>query len=281
MAKTLAPLYIRKSKLSETDKIKELTNYLSSSLEAGQANYKGDLKIYPDVKMIKIGGQSITDRGRSAMFPILDEIVENKDKHQIMISSGGGTRARHTYHIGIDLGMPIGVMAEMGGSITVQNARMIQMLLAKHGGIYVDTLEFDKIPLFLRMGCIPIMPGMPPYSFWEDIPDHGNIPMNRTDTGVFFVGESLGVETIYFIKDEEGLYTDDPKKNPKARFIPKIHVEELREMDLNDLVVERVVLDYMVKAQNVKKLHIFNGLKKGNITKALDGEEVGTIIYKD
>jgi len=267
--------------MSAENKIQDLTDFMNSSLEASQAAYKGDLKIYPDVKMIKIGGQSITDRGRSAMFPILEEIVKNKEKHQIMISSGGGTRARHTYHIGIDLGMPIGVMAEMGGSITVQNARMIQMLLAKHGGIYVDTLEFDKIPLFLRMGCIPIMPGMPPYSFWEDIPDHGSIPMNRTDTGVFFVGESLGVETIYFVKDEEGLYTDDPKKNKNAKFIPKIHVDELREMDLNDLVVERVVLDYMSKAQNVKKLHIFNGLVKGNITKALNGEEVGTIIYRD
>jgi len=267
--------------MADSPSIEEMSDALAASLDASQIDYKSDLKIYPDCKVLKIGGQSITDRGRSAVFPILDEIVANVDKHKIIISSGGGTRARHTYHIGIDLGMPVGVLADMGGAITVQNARMLQMLLAKHGGIFVDTLEFNKIPLFLRMGCIPIMPGMPPYSFWEDIPEHGSIPMNRTDTGVFFTGESLGVDTIYYIKDEEGLFTEDPKKNKNAKFIPKIHVEELIEMDLNDLAVERVVLDYMLRANSVKKLHIFNGLVKGNITKALDGEEVGTIIYKD
>ena len=261
--------------------IKELSDVLTASLDETKRDYKADLKILPDVKILKIGGQSITDRGRKAMFPVLEEIVKNKDNHKILISTGGGTRARHTYHIGIDLGMPIGVLAEMGGAITVQNARMIQMLLAKHGGIYVDTLEFDKIPLFLRLGCIPIMPGMPPYSFWEDIPEHGSIPMNRTDTGAFFTGESLGVDTIYFIKDEKGLFTEDPKKNPKAKFIPKIHVRELKEMDLDDLIVERVVLDYLLNSKSVKQLHIFNGLKKGNITKALDGQPVGTIIYRD
>jgi len=262
-------------------KLQDFSDSLIASLEESKGHHASELKILPDVKMMKIGGQSITDRGRSALLPVLDEIVANKDEHQIMISTGGGTRARHTYHIGIDLGMPIGVLAEMGGAITVQNARIIQMLLAKHGGIFVDILEFDKIPLFLRLGCIPIMPGMPPYSFWEDIPEHGSIPMNRTDTGVFFTGESLGVETIYFIKDEKGLFTADPKKDPKSKFIPKIHVDELTEMDLNDLIVERTVLEYLKKSKSVKKLQIFNGLKKGNITKALAGEEVGTIIYRD
>ena len=177
--------------------------------------------------------------------------------------------------------MPVGVLAEMGNSIAVQNARIIQMLMAKHGGIFMDSLDFEKIPLFLKIGCIPIMPGMPPYSFWEDIPDHGSIPMNRTDTGVFFTGEALGVESILFIKDEKGLYTEDPKKNPKARFISRIHVEELKAMDLNDLIIERVILDYLMTAKAVKELHIINGLKKGNITKALNGEQAGTIIYRD
>ncbi|MBL4734929.1 MAG: hypothetical protein JKY18_06260, partial [Flavobacteriales bacterium] len=73
--------------MSPKDNIQDLTNYLTSSLERSQIDYQADLKIYPDVKMIKIGGQSITDRGRSAMFPVLDEIVENKERHQIMISS--------------------------------------------------------------------------------------------------------------------------------------------------------------------------------------------------
>ena len=260
--------------------IQELADFMSGSLEDAVGQYQNDLRILPDAKVLKIGGQSITDRGRKAVFPVLDELVANKEKHNLILSTGGGTRARHTYQVGIDMNMPVGVLADMGGAITVQNARMIQMLLAKHGGIYLDHLEFEKIPLFLRMGCIPVMPGMPPYSFWEDIPEHGSIPMHRTDAGAFFTAEALGAEAVYFIKDEKGLFSADPKKDPKAEFIPEISADDLLAMDLNDLVVERVVLEYLKRSRFVKKLVIFNGMEAGNITKALDGEMVGTVIHK-
>ncbi|HSN30807.1 MAG TPA: hypothetical protein VLT45_31180, partial [Kofleriaceae bacterium] len=32
--------------------------------------------VMPDVRVVKIGGQSVMDRGRAALFPILDEIIE-------------------------------------------------------------------------------------------------------------------------------------------------------------------------------------------------------------
>lgn len=261
-------------------KLSELSNYMQTALSDAEDSYQNDLRIYPQAKVMKIGGQSITDRGRKAVFPILEELIENRKKHEIIITSGGGTRARHAYQVAIDLNMPVGVLAEMGGAVTVQNARMLQMLLAKDGGIFLDHLEFEKIPLFLRMGCIPVMPGMPPYSFWEDIPERGSIPIHRTDTGAFFTAEALGCDTVYFIKDEKGLYSEDPKKNPNAEFIQKIHVEELIKMDLGDLVVERVVLDYLKRSRFVNKLVIIDGTQKGHITKALDGEYLGTVIYK-
>ena len=261
-------------------KIEELANYMSNYMEEAAENYQNDLRILPHVKVMKMGGQSVMDRGRKAVFPILDEIVENSKKHDMIITTGGGTRARHTYQVAIDLGMPVGVLAEMGASIAVQNARMLQMVMAKHGGIFLDHLEFEKIPLFLKLGCIPIMPGMPPYSFWEDIPEHGSIPLNRTDVGAFFTAEALGADAVYFIKDEKGLFSEDPKKNPDAKFIPRILVDELIAMDLGDLIVERVVLDYLKRSKFVEKIVIINGMEKGALTKALDGEETGTVIYR-
>src|SRR5688572_5641942 len=51
----------------------------------------------PDVKVLKVGGQSIMDRGRTALFPILDEIVAAKDTYKLLLCCGGGTRARHIY----------------------------------------------------------------------------------------------------------------------------------------------------------------------------------------
>jgi molybdenum storage protein len=239
------------------------------------------IRIIPGVKIIKIGGQSITDRGRAALYPILDEIVANRKRgKKIMLFSGGGTRARHAYQVALDLELPPGFLAAVGGPIGMQNARILQMLLAKHGGIYIIAEQFEMLPMFFKLGCIPIMIGMPPYSYWEEVPKKGSIPDNRTDSGTFLTGEFLGAESILYIKDENGLYTEDPKKNPKAEFIPEIGVDELLEMDLGDLVVERVVLEYLQRAKNIKYLEIVNGMVPGNITKALNGKHAGTRIYK-
>jgi molybdenum storage protein len=71
---------------------------------------------------------------------------------------------------------------------------------------------------------------------------------------------------------------DDPKKHPGATFIPAITARALRDMDPNDLIIERVVLDYMEHAVHMRRVQIVNGLKRGYLTRALVGEHVGTVI---
>ncbi len=235
----------------------------------------------PDVQVLKIGGQSVMDRGRAAVFPILDEIVANKDKHKMLLCCGGGTRARHIYSVGSELELPTGVLAALGGYVPRQNARMLQMLLAKHGGIFMMHDDFEKLPLYFKLGCIPIMTGMPPFGYWEKPHADGRIPQHRTDAGVFLSAEVLGQKRAIFVKDEDGLYDDDPKKNKGAKLIPEIGARELLARDLPDLIIERVVIEYLTRAKFCKELMIINGLVPGNLTRALEGEHVGTIIHRD
>ena len=151
------------------------------------------IALMPDVRVVKIGGQSVMDRGRAALFPILDELVAARAEGiQIVVLVGGGTRARHIYSIASELEMPVGVMATLGKYIPMQNARMLQMLLAKHGGIYMLPDDFEKLPLYLQMGCIPVMSGMPPFGYWEKREEGSRIPPHRTDAGVFLSAEFLG-----------------------------------------------------------------------------------------
>jgi molybdenum storage protein len=253
----------------------DMTNPSSVGLEYAPS------AMMPDVKVMKIGGQSILDRGKAAVFPVLDELIAAKDKYKLLLCCGGGTRARHIYSLASDLAMPTGLLAALGGYVPRQNARMLQMLLAQHGGIYIMHDDFEKLPLYFRLGCIPVMTGMPPFGYWEKPGQNGSIPSNRTDAGVFLTAEVLGVKRALFIKDEDGLFDDDPKKNRSAKHIPRIGARELLKAGLPDMVLETVVIEYLTRAKSCHELQIVNGMVKGNITRALAGEDVGTIIYKD
>jgi molybdenum storage protein len=236
------------------------------------------LPILPDANVIKIGGQSFIDRGRAAVFPLLDELLANLPQHKMIIATGAGTRARHAYSVGLDLGMPTGVLSIMGTFVSMQNARMLHYLLAKHGIPFIEPVQFAQLPFYLEERRAVIFFGMPPYIYWQPNPAIGRIPPNRTDTGAYLVSEVFGARSMIYVKDEDGLYTADPKKDRSATFIPHITVEELEALDLADVVVEHSVLTMMKSAAHRRSIQVINGLKPGNLTRALNGEPVGTII---
>jgi len=237
-------------------------------------------RLYPDVAIIKIGGQSICDRGVKALPAILKEIVANREKNKILITTGGGTRSRHIYTIGLEMGMPTGIIARFGSMISDQNALMVATLLSPWGGIKMSHSDIVKLPTYFAEGIIPVMHGMPPYDYFAIKPEKGRIPIHRTDVGLVILGDLIGSRRILFIKDEDGLYTEDPKKNPKAEFIPKIGAKDLIERDQDDLVIERPCLEIIQNSEVIDSVQVINGLVPGNITKALAGEHVGTIIYR-
>ena len=235
--------------------------------------------ILPWVNVVKIGGQSIMDRGRSAVVPVVDEIVANLHRHKMILGTGAGTRARHVYSMAIDLGLPVGVLTVLGTAVAWQNAQMLQYLLAKHGIAFLEPEGFASLPHYLMERGAVICQGMPPYKLWEANPGVGQIPPQRTDTGCFLIAEVFGARKMIYVKDEDGLYSADPKKDAKATHIPRISVQELLERDMNDLIVERAVIELMLSARNVKEIQFVNGLKPGQLTAALDGEPVGTVIF--
>jgi len=234
----------------------------------------------PNLCVVKLGGQSVIDRGSYTLLPLLDEIVAARADHPILVLTGGGTRSRHAYAIALDLGMPTGVLAKLGASISEQNALMISILLAPHGGIKIGHDDLVKLPAYLALGSIPVMHAMPPYGLWEEPPARGRIPAHRTDAGAFLTAEVLGAERCILVKDERGLFTADPKKDLTARFIAEIEVNELLALDLADLAVERTMIDALARARSVREVLLVNGREPGSLTRALAGENPGTRIYR-
>ena len=237
-----------------------------------------DYRILPDVSVLKIGGQSLIDRGRAAVYPVVEQLAAAAKRHKIMIGTGAGTRDRHLYALAAGLGLPTGVLTDLGTAVAGQNAEMLGYLMAKEGIAVVGVSAFSGLPLFLAERNAVIFPGMPPYDMWQHVPEEGTVPPYRTDAGCYLVAEVYGCKAMIYVKDEDGLYTSNPKGDGKATFIPRITVDELAEMNLPDLVIERPILDLLRHARHVTSVQVINGLKPGLIERALDGEHVGTII---
>lgn len=240
-----------------------------------------DEPVLPDVTVLKIGGQSLVDRGRAAVFPVVDALVELKGEHKLLIGTGGGTRARHVYSLAAELGMPTGVLSAAGSAVAGQNAQMLGHLLAKHGVPTVGPAGFGVLALQLAESGAAVFPGMPPYGLWQRVPDQGTIPPYRTDAGCYLVAETYGCRSMIYVKDEDGLYSANPKTDPSATFIPRVTVDELIAMDLPDVIIERPVLELMRNARHVRQVQVINGLRPELIRRAVEGEHVGTIITAD
>jgi molybdenum storage protein len=153
--------------------------------------------------------------------------------------------------------------------------------MARHGVPVVGHEGFGVLPLAVAESHAVVFPGMPPYGMWHPSPDAGLIPPYRTDAGVWLIGEVYGARAVVYVKDEDGLYTANPKTDPSAKLIPRVGVAELIEMDLPDVVVERPLLHMLRAARHVRTIQVVNGLKPGLVTRAVHGEHVGTIISAD
>lgn len=236
--------------------------------------------ILPRLNVVQIGGLSIMDRGHKAVLPLLDEIVANQENHTQVIGVGPGVRARHILSVGLDLGMPTGALAVLAGKSSAQNAYMVSCLLANHGFVYLEApFIVQLLPAMLAAARGAVFNGIPPYDLWEHPPAVGKIPPHGSDAGSYLVGEVFGARSVILLKDVDGVYSADPKTNPNAEFIPEIGAAELIARKLPTLPIEPVVLELLTRAKLAKSIRIVNGLVPGNLTRALAGEPVGTLIH--
>jgi molybdenum storage protein len=147
-------------------------------------------RMLPHVDVIKIGGRSIMDAGRAAVYPVVDTLADCLQHHKLVLSTGGGVRSRHVFSIGIDLGLPTGVLAQLAMADALGTAHMLGTLLAPYGVVAIPPELFGHLlPLFIQSAPGVIFNGVPPYSLWEHPPAIGRIPPHRTDAGSFLLDE--------------------------------------------------------------------------------------------
>jgi uridylate kinase len=102
-------------------------------------------------------------------------------------------------------------------------------------------------------------------------------PYFTTDTAASLRAIEIEADVIVKGPRVKGIYDSDPEKNPTAEFFPKISYldvirKNLRVMDMTAITLCR---------ENVLPIVVMNMNEKGNFTRLLRGEEVGSLVHPD
>ncbi|MFA6624657.1 MAG: UMP kinase, partial [Bacilli bacterium] len=100
-------------------------------------------------------------------------------------------------------------------------------------------------------------------------------PFFTTDTAAALRAKEIGADGIFMGKNGvEGVYDDDPRKNPNAKLIKKITYQEIlaKGLKIMDNTAVGLLLDSSVQ------IRVFNMNDPTNAIRVLKGEDIGTVI---
>jgi len=99
-------------------------------------------------------------------------------------------------------------------------------------------------------------------------------PYFTTDTAAALRASELGADLFLKATKVDGVYDDDPKKNPKARRFEKLSYMEVLEQRLKVMDSTAVTLCM----ENKIAILVFDMTVEGNVRRVLSGEKIGTLI---
>nr|XP_023896406.1 uncharacterized protein LOC112008308 [Quercus suber] len=99
-------------------------------------------------------------------------------------------------------------------------------------------------------------------------------PFFTTDTAAALRCAEINAEVVLKATNVDGVYDDDPKSNPNARLLDTLTYHEVTSKDLSVMDMTAITL---CQENNIPVV-VFNLGEPGNISKAIKGERVGTLI---
>ncbi|MBA7643042.1 Uridylate kinase [subsurface metagenome] len=228
--------------------------------------------------LLKLSGESFCRPGEfgidgSALEPIAERISEVcKLGPQVAVVVGAGNFLRGESFSQIS-GIPRNTADYMGMLATIINACALQETLEKLGqptrvlsaievAAMCEPFIRRKALRHLEQGRVAILAG-----------GTGN-PFFTTDTCAALRASELDADLLIKATKVEGVYSDDPKKNPKAQLFDKLSYGQVLNKNLRIMDHSAISL---CRDNNIPII-VLNIFKKGNLVRALCGQRVGTLI---
>lgn len=228
--------------------------------------------------LLKLSGEAMKGKREFGIDPefisyLAGEIADaHKTGVEMAIVTGGGNIFRGV--AGSKRGMDEATAHYMGMLATIFNAMALQDALEKKGIIVrmQTAIEMKQIAEnFIRKKAIRHMEK----GRVVVLGGGTGLPFITTDTGAAIRALELGCNAVFKATKVNGVYSDDPQKNPKAKKYDKISFEETFKND-KIRVMDKAAIELCMR--NNLKIIVFNTYKKGALKRAVMGEKIGTII---
>ena len=228
--------------------------------------------------IIKISGEFLSgDKAFGIDLPtvnkILDDIISvKKIGFSLGIVLGGGNFFRGASELGSKI--PRYTADNVGMLATIQNALILASLLEKrnYGTEIYSAVQVDKVAKFYTPNRALTSLNEGKICFF--CAGTGN-PFFTTDTAAVLRAVEINANLVLKGTKVDGVFTDDPIKNPDAKFIQEITYNNILSKQLNvmDMTAFSLARDYDMP------IKIFNITESGNMKKAVLEKEVGTYIH--
>ncbi|MBQ7067189.1 MAG: glutamate 5-kinase [Lachnospiraceae bacterium] len=199
--------------------------------------------------VIKIGSSSLTHKETGGLDYVKMEVLvrelsnlRNQGKDVILVSSGAiavGKRAIRltdtTGHKPLAVKQACAAIGQAKLMMVYQklfaeyNQTMAQILMTKN--TILDNLNrynaHNTFSELLKLGVIPVVNENDTIATYEIRVDDNDVLVGDNDTLSAIITALVDADLLILLSDIDGLYTDDPRKNPDAKFIEE--VDELTE----------------------------------------------------
>jgi len=189
--------------------------------------------------------------------------------YRFVIVCGGGSTARHYISMARKLGVNESWSDLLGINISRINALLLNALLGDITYNYIPR-NVDEVLTAWSSGKVVTLGGLQ--------------PGQSTNAVAMIIAELVGADLVVNATDVDGVYDKDPKKYSDAKLLPRVTINELKNLIISRSeagtyeLFDQLALSIAERSRI--KIYFMNGFKPENIEKVLDGINVGTeVIY--
>jgi len=222
--------------------------------------------------VVKLGGALFRREPNVTALKDMGKVLSGfvREGNQLVLVAGGGENARTYIGAARRLGAEESTCDLLGIQITRANAELLRLAMGSIASSKIPTMLSD-LPHCVGSGKAVVMGGLQ--------------PGQSTNAVAALAAEITRAEILVNGTDVDGVYTEDPKKNPKAKLIRSVNVDKLLSWAMGGEVfagryelLDPLAIKIMQRAKMPTRF--VSLADPGNILAALQGKDIGTrVVY--